>query len=313
LRFVFVSYKKETTLQATHQNNRRKKRQTRATRATESPMKLMKLINATQHDQTSSPWSDLGVSFHDPAFCPYTAFSPQQPTRAQVVSAWRSLLARFDRVLALGERVDGFLLGGYAPAVIGLYQFLSQFRQTSFVAVMGPAPIVDGQRRGFVLQGLRQIPTPRSLRAEVVREGAILPPEQDDLDVPTTHSAFVLPTITPQQMKADRLIHVSARPLTDARRAEISTVSPYTLIASTPALHPPAGHDMGDFLEAIEDIARQAATEKCGILLDGPPAETLLHLYAQLGHQHPFFFAKTEVVEAGKPAQIVAVEKVPRF
>lgn len=267
------------------------------------------LINATQHDQSNQPWPDIGVHFDDPDFCPYTTFDPKRSTREQVVAAWRNLLAHLDRQLQSGEKVDGFLLGGYPPVVLGLYQFLSQFRQTSCVAVMGPAPIVDGQKRAFVLSGLRRIPTPRALKAQALFEGQ--PLEAEDPDVPAEQARFAIPKIDQNKIDPSRLIHVSARALTDARRAEVARVSPVALIASFPALPPNPDHSLDGFLAAVDDIARLACDNRCGILLDGPPAETLLHLYALLGHQLPFYFAKTEKI--GNDLVLVAVEKVPRF
>lgn len=267
------------------------------------------LINATQHDQSAQPWADLGVEFGDPSFCPYTTFDPKRGTREQVVAAWRNLLAHFDRCLHYGDKVDGFLLGGYPPVVLGLYQFLSQFRQTSYVAVMGPAPIIDGQKRTFVLSGLRRIPTPRALKAQALFEGQPLPAE--DQDVPASQERFAIPKIDQTKIDPSRLVHVSARALTDGRRAEIARVSPAALIASFPALPPNPDHSLDGFLAAVDDIARLACDNRCGILLDGPPAETLLHLYALLGHQLPFYFAKTEKI--GNDLVLVAVEKVPRF
>lgn len=273
--------------------------------------KQLTLINATQHSQVSPPWSDLGVTFLDPAFCPYGPFLPKHGTREQVVAAWRNLLDRFDNALYNGEDVDGFLLGGYPPAVLGLYQFLSQFRQRCYVAVMGPAPIVEGQRRAFVLQGLRSIPTPRALKSSVVSEGQPLPSEHPD--IPTAET-FVIPKIQPHQIDHSRLVYVSARPFSEARAEEIRNVSGVQIVASAPALPPPAGHSLADFEAAIEDIARLACELRCGILLDGPPAETLLRVYALLGHMLPFWFTKTEVVAPPPaPAQLVAIEKIPRF
>lgn len=270
------------------------------------------LINATQHDQSGQPWDNLGVEFENPSFCPYTTFDPKRGTREQVVCAWRNLLAHLDQKLASGEKVDGFLLGGYPPVVLGLYQFLSQFRQTCVVAVMGPAPIVDGQKRAFVLSGLRRIPTPRALKGQALFEGQ--PLEAEDQDVPSFQNRFAIPKIDQTKIDHSQLVYVSARALTDARRAEIATVAPPTLIASAPALPPNPDHSMEGFLSAVDDIAKLACDNRCGILLDGPPAETLLHLYAILGHQLPFYFTKSAgSAPPPAPAKLVAVEKIPRF
>lgn len=272
---------------------------------------MLNLINATQHDQSKTPWGDLAVQFLDPSFCPYGAFDPKRSTRDQVVAAWRSLLGKLDTALFQGEQVNGFLLGGYPPVVLGLYQFLSQFRQTSYVAVMGPAPMIEGQRRTFVLQGLRRIPTPRALRSSLVFEGQ--PLQAEDPDVPET-ARFVVPKIPPHAIDHSRLIYVSARPFSEARKEEIRSVSGVEVIASAPALPPPMGHDLADFESAIEDIARLACEYRCGILLDGPPAETLLHTYSILGHMLPFWYTKSE---AGgpppAPAKLVCLDKIPRF
>lgn len=277
---------------------------------------MIHLINATQHPQAKDApnWANAGIEFIDPDFVAYEAFSARQPTRAQVINAWRKVLAKLDLSLANGVKVDGFLLGGYPPAVLGLYQYLSQFRQNCVVAVMGPAPMIDGQKRAFVVGGARLLPTPRTMRTEIAREGEALDPE--DFDAPSLEGDLVIPKIAREKMRTDRLVHVSARPLTDARRAEIQAVAQVELIASTPALPPPPDHSLEDFKEAIKEIARICVSERCGVLLDGPPAETMLHLYSWIGHQHYFHFLKTEMIarngEAPKP-QIVSLDLVPRF
>lgn len=265
------------------------------------------LINATQHPQGSQAeaWARLGIGFQGEDFTPYGPFNPKHDTRAQVRDAWRNLLNQLDDVLLHDMPVDGFLLGGYAPAVLGLYQLLSQFRHRSYVAVMGPAPLVDGQRRAFVLSGCRLIPMPRSLKNAVQREGQPILEKFEDGDL-------VLPSSLPN-MRHDRLLHVSARPLTEERAAEINTVAPQRLIGSAPALPPPPDGDMVGFERAVEDLARVVVEERCGVLLDGPPAETMLRLYALVGNLVPFYYLKTEVVPGQKLPTIIALDKIPRF
>ncbi len=267
---------------------------------------MLNLVNGTQHDQTNTPWASIAVHFEQPSFLPYRAIDPNVSLKKQIKGAWENLLQHIDTMQSQDLRVDGVLLGGYAPVVLALYQYLSNMRQRCYVAVMDEAPIVEGQRRTFVLGGCRSIPTPKKLRTEVQREG------QPIVGDGSRHSlGLVLDT----QVDHTRLIHVSARPLTADRRAELKRIFPQELIATSPVLPPPSSmEDLEDFTDKIADLAHLAYTHKCGILLDGPPAETMLHLYAHTSCTClPFYFLKTEVKEQGKPAVPVSLEPVPRF
>lgn len=270
------------------------------------------LANGTQHNQKGQPWETVGFGFHVPAYVPYTAFDPNRGTQRQCVEAWRNLLGHIDNLLDADLPVDGVLLGGYAPAVLALYQFLSNQRTRCYVAVMDAAPMVEGERRQFVLGGARLIPTPRTLRAQAPVEGQPLAPEDELTELLPARKALAM--IPRDEIDVSKLIHVSARPLTPARRDELKSVVSHTLIGTAPVLPPPSSSDMEDFKAGIATLAETAHEAKCGVLLDGPPAETMLHLFSYLhGTELPFYFLKTEVKEAGKPAVPVAMELVPRF
>jgi hypothetical protein len=285
-------------------------------------------INATQHPQRSEQWAEFGIRFDRPDFAPFSSVSPKSSIREQAVMAWRKAMGEYTRHFDSDITCDGFLLGGYAPLVVSLYQLASQFRVPTFSAVMGPAPLVDGQRRGFVLAGYRRIPSPKKLRSETPREGQPLPPASlEEIEAEEAIAADLMPEseiryfMLPQGHEVknhDRFVHLSSRPLTEARRAELATVCPQRLISVPPVNPPPAGSCERSFQDSINEIAEVAISESCAILSDGAAAETLLRLYALLGHCVPFHYVATEITPAtvagGAPThKVVGVSKIPRF
>ena len=260
------------------------------------------MLNATQHKQNAVDFLNFGIEMLEPDFTAFGNFDPKKDTRKQCLAAWRNLLDRVDEIMDRGGRVDGYLLGGYAPAVLCLFQFLANMRHPSFVAVMGQAPIKEGERRQFVLAGVRRIPTPHSLKKKGNEEGQ---PLREDHD-------FFLPS-EPLRVDHGKLIHLSARPLTEERATDVSLVAPQKLIGVAPVLPPPADHDLDAFEVGILDVCMEAVKNRCGVLVDGAPAETFLRVFGILGHALPFYFLKTEVKEGQKLPSIVALEKIPQF
>lgn len=287
----------------------------------------MYLINATQHPQNAQDWAALGVSFDSPTFAPFATISPNASIRDQVVAAWRKTLEEYTRLFESDIPCDGLLIGGFAPVVVGLYALASQFRIPTYTAIMGPAPMIDGKRRGFVLAGYRRIPAPKKIKKDAPIEGQPLPPETAEEIEAQAALIELIPEIDLEYFylpsghevtRHDAFIHLSARPLTDARRGELANVMPHTLISVPPALPPAPESDLSGFQDGINAIAKVAFAEKCAILSDGAPAETLLRLYALLGHCVPFYYVKTKVtpatIEGGSPThEVVGYEKIPRF
>lgn len=268
------------------------------------------LVNATQHKQSPSLWEKINISFHDGEFRPYAEIDPNRGINRQCTEAWRKLLSHVDAIQEKDEPIDGFLIGGYAPMVLAIYQFLAGMRQRCFVAVMDEAPIKDGERRQFVLGGARMVPTPRSLRHKAPQAGLPIQ-EMDDMALSSRQS---LEMINPNEIRHSQLVHVSARPLDDSRVQALSNICPQKLIGSAPILPPPSGSDMEDFMFKVASVAELAHANKCGILFDAPPAESMLHLFSYLhATMLPFYFLKTEIREVGKPAVPVSVESIPRF
>lgn len=284
------------------------------------------LINATQHSQAASLdiWRSLGVDFTDPDFAPYSQVSPKQPIHDQIVEAWRKLQGEMDRCFNNDLPFDGFLLGGYAPMAAGLYSYVSQFRRPSYCAVMGPAPMVDGQRRMFVLSGYRRIPSPKKTRQSVPQEGQPMMPEalarldelERGLDVVEMPSPFYLPNRFSVDNFAS-LVHVAPHALTEQRRAELSCFTGAKLISSMPALPPAPDENLFDYYEAVNDILRLVVEHRCPVLFDGPPVETLLRLYSVLGQVAPCHYVKTEMVAPApgeKPRNVACgIAKMPRI
>lgn len=268
------------------------------------------LVNATSHEQSKTPWHTIDTVFHAPDFRPIVEVDPNKGIQRQCTETWRRLLNHVDALQEQDKPIDGFLLGGYAPIVLSLFQFLSGQRQRSFVAVMGEAPIKEGERRSFVLSDVRSIPTPRTLRKAAPEEGQPIS-EMDDLAITTRK---VLHPIDVEKIDHNKLIHMSARPLDDARRATLKNLFPQTLIASAPVLPPAPLSDMEDFCFAIAELAELGHNNKCGFVFDGPPAESMLHLYSYIsGTNLPCYYIKTAQPDKTKPAIPVGLERIPRF
>lgn len=278
------------------------------------------LINATQHKQDPEAWRSLGVAFDNPNFAPFGSISPKASVKEQIVEAWRNLLGEYTRHFDLDIPCDGVLLGGFAPVVAGLYQLCSQFRIPAYTAIMGPAPLVDGQRRGFVLAGYRRVPSPKKLRKDTPQEGQPLTAEDAELRdlMPETEVKYFTLPARHEVTRHDRYIHLSSRPLTPDRAKELATVCPQSLVSVPVVNPPPAGADCADFQDGVNEIAQAVFDNKCAVLSDGAAGETILRLYALLGHAVPFYYVQTEITPATQPGgaathNVVGVGKIPRF
>lgn len=268
-----------------------------------------RLINGSQHDQTASlpDWDRAGVSFANPDRPLWGAIDPNQPIRKQALVAWRSLLAEMDRCHGIGLPFHGIMLGGYAPIVSGLYHLAANMRHAVFAAVMAPSKLVSGEKKTFVPSGVRLLPPPAVLRDPM------------DLSSPPSSSATKR-----KGLRYDRMVYTSARPLevernpktpdVPCRKEVIATVEGATLLSTKPALPPLPGSDLEAYTQAVKDIVELADAEGCPILLDGPPAETLLRV-AGLAHVKgiPLYFLRTEILEAGKVGRVTGVEELPKF
>lgn len=245
------------------------------------------LVNATQHNQEGLPWPALGIQFTDNTFTPWSAFSPTKDIRVQVKTAWRNVLSHLDSCHANGIIPHGIMLGGYAPAVGGIYHWSRQMRVPAWVAVMGPAPIIDGERRHFVPVGCRQI----------------FPQLEEPVGA----------WIDQQKTKFHR---VGSRPLTDERREQLANITPRELTDQFEEylLPPQDGVTPAELIMYCQDVASNARKARASVLVDGLPAESLLYLTQSCkSNRVQIYFLKTEVPAGGGFPVPVGVAPMPRF
>lgn len=245
------------------------------------------LVNGTQHSQEGQPWPVIQIQFTDNNFTPWGTFSPTQDIRDQVKSAWRRVLDHLDRCHSDGTIPHGVMLGGYAPAVAGIYHWARQMRVPCWVAVMGPAPMVDGEKRRFVPVGARQI-FPQM--QEAVGSWA-------DQQKTTFH-------------------RVGARPLTDDRREILAEITPREIQDKFEEylLPPSNGTVPAEMILYCEDVADKARKAKASVLVDGLPAEALLYLLQSCkANRVQVYFLKTEIPADGGFPVPTGVAQMPRF
>ena len=282
----------------------------------------MKLINGTQHPQTQNAqdWAKFGIEFTNPDFRPFSSIDPHKNIRTEALNAWRALLAEMDRNFNGDEIVNGVLLGGYAPITISLYRLLSQMRVPTFCAVMGPAPIVEGQRRQFVLAGCRRIPSPKGVKAAAPIQGQPLPPEvletseveEDAENMPPEYMPeYVTLPSTFEVTRTDRFVYVSSRGLSPEQEAKIAAIAPQKLIATMPVNPPPIEADLSEYQGEINALVKTITETGAPVLLDGAPVETTLRLFALIGHCCPIYFLKTRGTSPQQ--EFTGVAKVPQF
>lgn len=245
------------------------------------------LINGTQHSQEGLPWPSLNIQFTDNNFTPWGRFSPTEDIRKQVKDAHRKILEHLDHCHSDGLIPHGVLLGGYAPAVAGAYHWLRQMRQPCWVAVMGPAPMKDGEKRQFVPQGCRQI-------FPLVEE----------------------PQGNWQDQSKTTFLRLGARPLTDDRKEVIGSITPRTIIDKFEEylLPPSNGVTPSELILYTQDVCKEARKTRASILVDGLPAEALLYLVQSAkSNRVQLYFLKTEVPAGGGLPVPVGVSPMPRF
>lgn len=245
------------------------------------------LVNATQHSQEGQPWPSLGIVFTDNNFTPWQSFSPQKDVRDQVKVAWRNVLAHLDHCHSDGIIPHGIMLGGYAPAVAGVYHWARQLRVPCWVAVMGPAPMIDGQKRGFVPVGVRQI-FPQL--GEAVGDW--------------------------QDQQKTTFFRVGSRPFTEDRREQFSVFTPRQIVDKFEEYLLPPGNGMvpAELILYCQELAGEARKAKASLLVDGLPAETMLYLlqFAKVNRVQVYFL-KTEVPQGGGIPVPVGVAPMPRW
>lgn len=266
------------------------------------------LLNGTQHPQGPSraAWDKSGVLFTNPDRPLWGEIDPKRSLHDQVVESWRAMLKEMDRCHAEGQAFDGVMLGGYAPMVASLYRLASGCRHAVFAAIMAPGVMPDGVKKGFVPAGVRMIPPPLELRD------------------PFDKGEGERKSKGKRTLRYDRLVFASARPFqverdpktpdVPCRKEVIAQVESATIIDTKPALPPLPNADMTSYEQAVRDIVDEADAVGCPILLDGPPAETLLRIVALATPRGiPLYFLRTEILEAGKLGRVLGVEELPRF
>jgi hypothetical protein len=245
------------------------------------------LVNGTQHSQEGLPWPSLNIQFTDNNFQPWGAFSPAKDIREQVKVAWRRVLDHLDAQHANGVIPHGVLLGGFAPAVAGIYHWSRQMRVPAWVAVMGPAPMKDGEKRQFVPVGARQI----------------FPQLQE-------------PVGSWADQQKTTFHRVGARPLTDDRREVLTGITPRTVqdCFEEYLLPPQTGVTPAELILYCRDVASNARKARASVLVDGLPAEALLYLLQSCkANRVQVYFLKTEVRPGEKVPTPVGVAQMPRF
>jgi len=256
-------------------------------------MQNLILINGSQHDQTQSAplWADCGVQFSNPAFTPWGIVSPTTPIKQAVATAWGKVQEEWQRCRATGNVPSGVMLGGYPPLIIPIASYIMAqgLPPLVLVAVMGPAPSVEGERRRFILQGWRALP-PQGI---ILGEGNPLPPKPN--------------------YRWGAMIHCSARPLAGERMMDLENHTTADVINPCPPALPPApGVDLDAYEEGCREFVETAVRSKVGqILFDGPPAETAIRV-ALLARSVGVacYFVRTGAPVPGSIPPIVGIEKM---
>jgi hypothetical protein len=245
------------------------------------------LVNGTQHSQEGQPWPALNISFTDLMFTPWGTFRPDQDVRDQVKAAWRRVLEHLDKCHSDGQIPHGILLGGYAPAVAGIYHWARQMRVPVWVAVMAQTQMKDGEKKVFAPVGARQIFPQLS---EPVGNWA-------DQSKTTFH-------------------RVGARPLTDDRREILAGITPRDVQDKFEEylLPPTTGVTPAELILYCGQVAEQARKSRASVLIDGLPAEALLYLVqACKSNRVQVYFLRTEIRPDQKIPTPIGVAQMPRF
>lgn len=247
------------------------------------------LLNVTSHQQDQGQWlehSSDNVFFALEGRPLGIQVDPDRPMQPQLQTQWRTVLDAIDEAYAAGECVNGLMLAGYAPMVLGVAKMARDFRLPCFVSVMAPVPAPEGQKRQFAPSGVRW-----TRPAPFAKVAGKRPP-------------------TKANGPSD-LVHLSPRDLTSERRALIEDLG--ASISKAAKIFPPKrnGEAQGE-IESIEAAVAEALKDAKGILLDGPPIEVALVAWNfARDNGLPVYYLKTIPAPPPLFAQPVKVAMLP--
>lgn len=246
---------------------------------------IIQLINATSHPQDFNQWAEIGVIFAHEGRPMTERIDENAPLHVSVMAEYRRTLDAMDQAFASGFHFQGLLLGGYAPITIGLASQLRDTRHAIWVPVLKPGPDPEpGMRRAFVPGGVRWVrPAPFGGNSK-------------------------------DRYESDSYLHFAPRPLDGDRKGMIESLG-CKIISAHKILPPPCGGDPRSEESALRaecmNAVGEAHAQKAGVLLDGAPAESCLHLWAcckELGV--PLSFLRTEPRPAPLFSAPVRIERL---